>query len=331
MARKADSTEPAAGQMQTASAGRSTVEQLFKANMTALVKAAPRTTGDPTRLIRVAYNAIHYDAKLRECTQRSLLAGVLESLKLGLTLGGPMQEAWLVAFNTKQSDGSYRPEATFIIGYQGFRNLIDRAKAVVDMQPQLVYQHDFFDAELSEPRVTHKPWWMVGADEPGEMVAVYVMTHLRGGGKQLTLLSRKDVDAHRARSRAKDSGPWVTDFGAMALKTVIRVAAKYVPKASEVMQLLSRALELEDRADRGEAQWEQFDPKQIDGQVFDQPAGEPAKGLEGLKAAMLGSGVPVVSPQSEPSGTVVGASVPASAAVPSPPESDEVVRGLFEG
>lgn len=331
MAKKQDTAELGAGQMQTAVAGRTTVEQLFRANMTALVKAAPRTTGDPTRLIRIAYNAIYYSAGLRDCTQRSLLAGVLESLKLGLTLGGPMQEAWLIPFNTKQSDGSYRSEATFIIGYQGFRNLIDRAKSVIDMQPQLVYQNDSFDAELSEPRVTHKPWWLVGAAAPGEIMAAYVMTHLRGSGKQLTLLHRTEIETHRARSRAKDSGPWTTDFGAMALKTVIRVGAKYVPKASEVTQLLSRALELEDRADRGEGQWEQFDPKEVGVQVFDQAPVEKPKGLEGLKQALAETGIPVASPQLESSGAAGPDARPPAAPSPSSEQAGETVVGLFEG
>jgi len=330
-ARKPQTTEPPAGQMQTAAVQRTGVEQLFRANMQALVKSTPRTVGDPTRLIRIAFNAINYDVKLRSCSQKSLLGGVLESLKLGLTLGGPMQEAWLVPFNVKQPDSSYQMEATFIIGYQGFRNLIDRAKSVLDMQPQLVYQNDYFDAELSEPRVTHKPWWMAGANEPGEIVAAYVMVHLRGGGKQLTLLPRAEIEKHRARSRSKDSGPWTTDFGPMCLKTVIRVGAKYVPKASEVMQQLSRALELEEKADRGEGQWEQFVPAEIGAQVFDVPAAEKPKGLDALKQALAAPGLPIESPpSSEP---------PPQAAPPEQKELEvsdaaagiERVIGLFEG
>ena len=85
------------------------VEQLFKANMQAMVKAAPRTVGDPSRLIRVAYNAIFYDEKLRACSHKSLLAGVMESLKLGLTIGGPMQEAWLIQFSAGRSVACPRP------------------------------------------------------------------------------------------------------------------------------------------------------------------------------------------------------------------------------
>ena len=42
-----------------------------------------------------------------------------------------------------------------------------------------------------------------------------------------------EVESIRNRSKAKDRGPWVTDYEAMALKTVIRRAAKYLPLSTE--------------------------------------------------------------------------------------------------
>jgi recombination protein RecT len=314
------------------------IETLFKVNMPAMAKAAPRNVGDPARLIRIAFNTIFYDEKLRKCTHKSLLAGVMESLKLGLALGGPMQEAWLVPFNVKQPNGGYQMEATFMVGYQGYRNLIDRAKSVMDMQPQLVYQNDYFEAELSEQKLIHRPWWLCGAAEPGDVVAAYVMAHLRGGGKQLTLLPRTDIEAHRNRSRAKDSGPWVTDFGPMALKTVVRVAAKYLPKASEAMQLLSRALELDDRADRGDGQWGDFDPAKIGVQVFDLPPAEQKPALEALKDKLSGGAPAATAPaEAMPPSPAPGApatppqDAPGASSSPSPDgEGSDVVRGLFE-
>lgn len=329
-----------AGEIKTAIERQSDIKGLFASNMSALVKAAPRTAGDPTRLIRIAYNAIWYDPKLRQCSHRSLLAGVLESIKLGLAIGGPMQEAWLIPFNTKQPDGGYGLEATFIVGFQGYRALIDRARAAVDLQPHAVYEHDLFDCEMSEPRVTHKPWWMVGAAEPGRLTAAYVLAHLRGGGKQLVVLSAQEIEQHRQRSRAKDFGPWVTDYEAMALKTVVRVAAKYLPKQSEAMAQIARALELDDHADRGEPQWQQFDPAEIGARVFDESATAKPKSLDALKSAMGQSGAPADAIQQAPPASGAGPAQPVPGAAPSAPspsptrdsepESDTVL-GLFEG
>jgi hypothetical protein len=47
---------------------------------------------------------------------------------------------------------------------------------------------------------------------------------------------------------AKNSGPWNTDYEAMAKKTVIRRLCKYLPKSTD----LSRALYIDEQADRAE-------------------------------------------------------------------------------
>jgi recombination protein RecT len=280
---------PPSTQIVTADQRTSLVQTLFKTNMQSLQKSVPRTMGDPNRLIRIAFNAIAYDDKLRNCTQRSLLAGVIEALKLGLMIGGPMQECWLIPFNVKGKDGQYHLEATFITGYQGLRILLDRAKAVMDLQPQPVYMNDEFDCNLAEAKVTHRPWWLTAATEPGPLRAAYAVAHLRGGGRQLVAMPRADIDKHRARSRAANDGPWVTDYDAMALKTVVRVLAKYLPKQSEVMVQLAHALELDAKADAGESQ---LDIEAQALQVFDE---EPSAGgkLDSLKAKL---GLPLEPP-----------------------------------
>jgi phage RecT family recombinase len=224
------------------------IEGMFKINREAMVRQTPRTTGDPLRLLRIAFNAIVYDNDLMQCTPVSLLGGVMEALKLGITLGGPMQEGWLLPFRDSQQGGN--KVATLIVGYQGYRNVIDRGRSVLDMHPYAVYKGDEFDFELgSHPRIKHKPYWMAG-NEQGDLMAVYCVAHLRGGGMQLEVMPLKEVEQHKARSRAAQSGrsPWKTDYDAMALKTVVRKISKYLPKSSE---LLARALDLDDKADRG--------------------------------------------------------------------------------
>lgn len=219
---------------------------LFSNNMNAMAKMIPRTMGDPNRLLRIAYNNVAYNTDLLEClaTQSgvaSVFGGVMEALKLGLTIGGPMQESWLIPFRNHGNK-----EAVLIIGYQGFRNILDRGKSVIDLHPVAVHQNDQFDFELgSRPVIRHKP---VLSGEKGPLVAVYAVAHLPRGGIQMEVMGKDEVDEHRAKSRAKDSGPWVEFYEAMALKTVIRKIAKYLPKSSEI---LARALDLDDKADRG--------------------------------------------------------------------------------
>jgi recombination protein RecT len=235
------------------------IQRLFAANLDSMKKSAPRFVGDAGRLIRVAYNAIVYNDDLRKCTHESLIGGVMECIKLGITIGGPMQEGWLIPFNDSRQNCKV---ATLIIGYQGYRNIIDRGRAVLDLHPNAVHKGDEFDFELgSKPFIKHKPAWLAdpnvkympfrGKGRPPDLLAVYAVAHIRGGGTQFQVLNVEEVESHRLRSRAKDNGPWVTDYEQMAIKTAIRVIAKYLPKSSE---LLARALDLDDKADRGVAQ-----------------------------------------------------------------------------
>jgi recombinational DNA repair protein RecT len=135
--------------------------------------------------------------------------------------------------------------ATVIIGYQGYRNILDRGKSVIDLHPVAVHEGDEFEFELgSRPFIKHKPL----LNNRGPLIAVYAVAHLPRGGIQIEVMGKEEVDQHRAKSRASGNGPWVDFYEAMALKTVVRKIAKYLPKSSEI---LARALDLDDRADRG--------------------------------------------------------------------------------
>ncbi len=293
------------------------VKKLFQLNAQRMMRAAPKGF-DPQRLLAVAFNAIAYNSDLLMCTRESLIGGTFEAVKLGLTLGGPMQEAWLIPFSArKQINGQWESvkEATLIIGYQGYRNLVDRARSTLDMHPRSVHngmtagaidaktkrpagfsagtpdEFDFWFGD--EPRIVHRPRNPM-PEWKEQLRAVYVVARLRGGGKQMEVLEIEEVERHRNRSRAKDNGPWVTDYVPMALKTGIRKIAKYLPKASLE---LARAMALDEQADIGEGQ--DFD---IEGMVIPQadPAATqgtnapPTKALEGLKQTMR---VPTPTPK----------------------------------
>lgn len=295
------------------------IRTLFKLNASRMIKGAPRGL-DPNRLLSVAFNAIVYNPDLLQCTRESLIGGVFESMKLGLTLGGPMQEAWLIPFNTRKKVGNEWTtvkEATLIVGYQGMRILIDRSKAVLDLQPRAVHNGQIaqviwekkFDKEVprvtgfkpgtpdefsyvfgSNPRIDHVPR-NAQPDFKEQLAAVYVVARMRGGGAQMDVLLPDEIESHRNRSRAKDSGPWVTDYVPMAMKTAIRKIAKYLPKSSIE---IARAMELDNQADAGENQ--DFDTNGFEFPAETQGAlPQPSSKLEDLKGQMR-TAEPVAAP-----------------------------------
>lgn len=244
------------GQIATLQKRQSDVEAMFKANKGQFATIAPKKL-DPQRLMYIAYTTIVQNPKLLLCTGESLLAGCVESIKLGLQLGGPMQEAHLIPYGNK---------ATLVIGFMGYRSLIDRSGSVKSLHPyavhngqyktatgfELLHDPDEFDFWLGdEPRIIHKPR-NAFPEFREQLRCVYVVAHLRGGGKQFEVLMPEEIEAHRKRSRAASDGPWVTDYVPMALKTAIRKIAKYLPKATVPLGI-AEAMQIDDKADRGEA------------------------------------------------------------------------------
>jgi recombination protein RecT len=88
------------------------------------------------------------------------------------------------------------------------------------------------------------------SSKPEDILYVYAVAHLKGGGVQFEVMPKREVDAIRARSRSGNEGPWKTDYAEMAKKTVVRRLAKYLPLTIEGI----RATEIDDSNDFGEGE-----------------------------------------------------------------------------
>ena len=259
-----------------------TLVTLLDANKQNMIRMAPRSTGDPGRLLSIAFNSVAYDDKLSECLttlagKASILGGIMEAMKLGITLGGPMQEGWLIPF---KHDGN--PRAQLIVGYQGYRNIIDRGGSVIDMQPRAVHVKDAeagnFDYDLGDnANIRFRPQ-QPQPEKKADLFCVFMVARLRRGGKQIDVMFVPEIESHRLKSRARDSGPWVDYYVPMAMKTVVRKMAKYLPKSNE---LLARALDLDNKADSGEPQ--DFSMEGLVVPEDEKPTAQRPKALEALK------------------------------------------------
>src|SRR5262249_4908422 len=187
--------------------------------------------------------------KLLLCTPMSILNAVVQASQLGLEPGGPLGHAYLVPYEYKRKDGTHLKEGThlcqFIIGYRGLIELARRSGQILGIEAHVVHRNDKFQVRWGlAPLLEHVP----NFDEPGEMVAVYAIGHIREGIAQVEVMTTKQVDAIRARSRAADDGPWVTDYEEMARKTVVKRLTKYLPLSSE----FAKAIQVDNEHESGE-------------------------------------------------------------------------------
>ena len=211
------------------------------------------------RLARVVMNECHKTPALLNCNQGSFLGAILQCAQLGLEPGSALGHCYILPFGSgKAQDG--RPNAQLIIGYRGMIDLARRSGQIVSLAAYIVHQEDEFDYQLGlQPNIVHKPAHQA---KPGPVTFVYAVANLKGGGVQFEVMSRAEIEAVRDTSKAGKNGPWVTHFDEMAKKTVIRRLFKYLPVSIEI----ARAVEVDERSDRGEAVTQE---EVLDGEFID--------------------------------------------------------------
>ena len=227
------------GELTTQQTKIQSVKQLLHQHSKSLVAALPKQIG-VDRFSRIVMTSVQLTPGLLDCTPQSLLSAVLTCAQLGLEPDGVRNMAHLVPFGKK---------VTFIPGYMGLLDLAMRSGKFINIEAHIVYRKDAFDYEHgSNPHIHHKPAFEEA--NRGEQTAAYCIAFFKSGGFQFRVLPMSYVKEIQHRSPAGRSGPWVTDFDAMALKTAIRHTVKYLP-SSVVDNSLSLAVSLDERAEAG--------------------------------------------------------------------------------
>lgn len=218
----------------------------FQAQM---VLALPKSmTAD--RLTRIVMTECRKTPALLKCAPESFYGAVLQCAALGLEPGSALGHCYLLPFGNGK-DRSGRPNAQLIIGYRGMIDLARRSGQIISLQAWTVHAQDTFNYQLGlEPDIQHVP---ASTADRGPVTHVYAVAKLKGGGVQFEVMSRAEIEKVRSTSKAGNSGPWASHWEEMAKKTVIRRLFKYLPVSIEAV----RAVEIDEKTDRGEATTEQ--------------------------------------------------------------------------
>lgn len=223
----------------------------------------------PERFVRVARTLIQTTPKLAECSAESLVSSLVELAEVGLEPGSFSGEAYLVPFYNKHTR---QKEAQAMLGYKGLVKMARNSGKITQVAAHTVHEKDEFSFELGDhPKLVHRPDWR--AENPGEPVAYYATALWKNGGREFIVMTPREVEARRQRSRAKDIGPWVTDYDPMAQKTVLKKLCRLLPLTSAAMIMVAQD-DLRDQA--------------IDVTASEVEDREPPKTLEDLKAEMKG-------------------------------------------
>lgn len=212
-----------------------TIQEFLKAYKGQIVAALPRHL-DADRMTRIALTEIRRNPKLLECDTVSLFGAIIQASQLGLEIGPG--GAHLVPF---------KKQIQMIPDYRGLMALARRSGDISGFYAQIVCENDKFDYQFGTAEYLH---FQPAKTNRGSIIGAFAIAHFKEGGSQFEYMTVEDIEDIRKRSKAKESGPWVTDYDAMAKKTVIRQICKYLPVSVE----LQKAINLDELNERDEAQ-----------------------------------------------------------------------------
>lgn len=130
----------------------------------------------------------------------------------------------------------YKNQAQFQLGYKGLIQLAQRSGKYKSINSGIVYKSQL---------ISYNPLFEeleVDFTQPAdEVVGYFAAFKLLNGFEKLTFWTKEQAEAHGKRfSKSYNSGPWKTDFDAMAQKTLLKqIISKYGPLSVEMQEAIT--------------------------------------------------------------------------------------------
>lgn len=195
---------------------------------------------DVMRFIGVVKTAILNTPAIVEADHLTLFTACMKAAQDGLLPDG--KEAVLNVYNTKIKGKDGQPDrwvkkVQYLPMVGGLVKKLWGSGQVTYVDAAAVYERDVFEyIRGDESKIVHKPF--LGAD-PGEITCAYIVVKLKNGETKREVMPRRDIDKVRAASKSADSGPWVTWYDQMAVKSVIKRGVKQLQLTPEIERVIA--------------------------------------------------------------------------------------------
>lgn len=185
------------------------------------------------RYVRVCLNAVQANAAILDADRRSLLLACVRAAQDGLLPDG--REAVFNIYRTKvkvNGRDEWRPIAQYLPMVGGMVKKLYESGQVKLVDGVAVNEKDRFEYERGDnPRIVHVPY--SGDEDPGKIVAAYVVARLANGEVKREVMFRRDIERAREASSAQNSPAWAEWYDQQAIKTVLKRAYKQLPSTPE--------------------------------------------------------------------------------------------------
>lgn len=211
-----------------------------------------KTAGFMSSLLSVVNNSSY----LKGVNPRTILACAATAASLDLPINPSLGQAYLVP---------YKGACQFQLGYKGVIQLFLRSG-----QAKALTMTPVYEGELKHwNRFTEEIEF--GEKESDVVVGYYAMFELTNGFRKAIYCTRDEVIAHAKKfSKAYNSGPWQSDFDAMACKTVLlRILKTYAPLSIEMQKAFQAEEEINSMDINGDTETVDIDANEVD-QAFEE-------------------------------------------------------------
>ena len=215
---------------------------------------------------------------LANADPRTVLAAAATAASLDLPINQSLGKAWIVP---------YKGSAQFQLGYKGVIELAQRSGRLKFITMTPVYAGEIRDWN----RFTET--YQAGEKESDEVVGYFASFELLNGFKKSTYWTKDEVIKHAKRfSKSYGSGPWQTDFDAMACKTVLLSIMKtYAPMSIEMQEAMEADGKVATMNANGETEYMDIEAETVqteDGKTVDVETGEIIFSADDVEEAVQG-------------------------------------------
>lgn len=163
---------------------------------------------------------------LKSASNESIYAAAMKAAVLNLPIEPSLGRAYLVP---------YKGQAQFQLGYKGLIELAQRSGQYKNINAGIVYK-----SQLISYNPLFEELNLDFSKPQDEIVGYFAAFKLLNGFEKVSFWTVEKVTAHGKKfSKSFASGPWKTDFDAMAQKTILKdILSKYGPLSVEMQKAI---------------------------------------------------------------------------------------------
>lgn len=227
----------------------STFRDQFKRMETEIGYALPQHI-PVERFMRVVLTAVNESPDLLDADRRSLLAASLKAAQDGLLPDG--RDGALVVYNTKTKVGDKEVWIKKVQWMPMMGGLLKKARnsgEIRSIEAHVVREGDKFTYILGDnPRLEHEP----NLESDGALRFAYAIAWLKDGTAVREVMTRSQIAQVRSVSKSSDGPAWKKWEDEMWRKAAFRRLSKWLPKSSDLDDLIRRDDKLYDFGDKAE-------------------------------------------------------------------------------